>query len=210
MFSNLMVQVSHYTQRLATMRICSEYVATTSVIVQRHHKCFAMVASSIWPHGTLKTGYTQAGPRRIVWSHVAFIDWISARIEKRSCLRVQCKTMPYVSSNLGCAQLDGSCVWDGASVTPQLECLLVVAPAFMARTPERWRLVMLELNYDIYDASKKLVVGSVSASKMNTGDSTDVETNLGGPQGTDAAPGTVVDWAASHQHEQTVRLPPAN
>ena len=97
-----------------------------------------------------------------------FFFFQSVCIEKSSCLRVQCKTMPYVSSNLGCAQLDGSCVWDGASVTPQLECLLVVAPAFMARTPERWRLVMLELNCDIYYASMKLVVGSVSAPKMKT------------------------------------------
>ena len=53
----------------------------------------------------------------------------------------------------------------GVSVMPQRDFVIVVVADFMARIPHRWRLVMLELNCDIYDASKKLVVGSVNASK---------------------------------------------
>ena len=50
-FSQLMVHLPHYAQRLATMRICYEYLATMSVIVRRHRNflCLPMVASSIGP-----------------------------------------------------------------------------------------------------------------------------------------------------------------
>ena len=74
-FNQLMVHLSHYTKRLATMRTGYEYLATMSTIVQRH---FQLVVGSVgeldWPHEALKTGYTQAGLRRIVLSHLDFID----------------------------------------------------------------------------------------------------------------------------------------
>ena len=57
---------------------------------------------------------------------------------------------------------------------PQPEFVPVCRVDFMARPPppKSWRLVMLELNGDIYDASKKLVVGSVSTSKVKTQETT--------------------------------------
>ena len=64
----------------------------------------------------------------------------------------------------------------GVSLKPQLEFVPVSVEAFVARTPEMWRLVMLELNCDIDDASKKLVVGSVSASQVKTQETTQMWT----------------------------------
>ena len=38
----------------------------------------------------------------------------------------------------------------------------------MAKPPGSWRLDMLELNWDIYDSNKLLVLGSVSMSNVKT------------------------------------------
>ena len=87
----------------------------------------------------------------------------------------------------------------GLSANPQLERVSVGHADFMAKSPQSWLLVMLELNCDIYAASKRLLVGSVSTSKVKTQETArDLDNNLGGAQGIDAAPGTV-DWAAPHQ-----------
>jgi hypothetical protein len=70
-------ELSQYSQSLATMRAAYEYLASMSIIVRRHSNCFSNGGELYWPHETLKTGYTQAGLRRNVLSHLAFIDWIS-------------------------------------------------------------------------------------------------------------------------------------
>ena len=98
----------------------------------------------------------------------------------------------------------------GVSVTPQLEFVPVSAPAVMARTPERWRLVMLELNCDISDASKKLVVGTVSTSKVKTQETTQMwATTLGEFRGLMEHRAQLLNWQplAKHEHLKHVRLP---
>ena len=70
---------------------------------------------------------------------------------------------------------------------------------FMKEPPESWWLAMLELNWDIYDSSKALVLGLVSMSKVKTEETRQMwMTTLGG-QGIDGAAGKVVDLAASPQ-----------
>ena len=50
----------------------------------------------------------------------------------------------------------------------------------MAKPPKSWHLVKLELNWDIDDASKKLILGSVITSKAKTEETRQMWTaNLG-------------------------------
>ena len=75
-YQELMVHLSQYTKRLATMRAAYEYVAATSMIVQRISHFLSNGGELRWPHETLKTGYTPAGLRRIIMSHLDFMYWI--------------------------------------------------------------------------------------------------------------------------------------
>jgi hypothetical protein len=93
---------------------------------------------------------------------------------------------------------------------PQLEAVPVYRADFMARPPKRWRLVTLELNGDIYDASKKLVVGSVSASRAKTQETTQMwTTTFGEFRVLMEHRAQLLNWQllTKHEHLKQVRLP---
>ena len=79
------------------MRTAYEYLATMSMIAQRNSNLFSNGGELYWPHETLKTGYTQAGLRRIIMSHSDFMNWILEEQNKRSGLIVQCEKVRFVS-----------------------------------------------------------------------------------------------------------------
>ena len=69
---------------------------------------------------------------------------------------------------------------------------------------------MLALNCDIYDAGKKLVVGSVSTSKVKTQETTQMwATTLGEFRELLEHPAQLLIWLplTKHQHLKTERLP---
>jgi hypothetical protein len=58
------------------MRTAYEYLAAMITIAQRNSNFVSNGGALHWHHEALKTGYTQAGLRRIVMSHLDFIDLI--------------------------------------------------------------------------------------------------------------------------------------
>ena len=52
----LMVHLSQYTKRLATMRTACEYLATMSMIAQRNSNLFSNGGKLYSPHDTLNAG----------------------------------------------------------------------------------------------------------------------------------------------------------
>jgi len=66
-------------------------------------------------------------------------------------------------------RLHGSCAW--ASRIVNFDFVSVSSEHFMQQTlPNSWRMVLLDMNSDIYDSSKKFVIGSVNDSDLNTGE----------------------------------------
>ena len=96
------------------------------------------------------------------------------------------------------------------TAVPQFELVPAYRVDFMARPPKCWRSVMLELNGDINDASKKLFVGSVSTSKVKTQETTQMWTTaLGEFRELMEHRAQLLNWQplTKHEHLKHVRLP---
>ena len=77
-------------------------------------------------------------------------------------------------------------------------------------SPRSWRLLMLELNWDIYDANKKLVIGSVNMSKEKTEETRQMWiTTLGELKELMEHRARLLIWQprTKHGHLKTVNLP---
>ena len=100
------------------------------------------------PHDALKTGYAQAGLRRIVLSHLDFIDWISGLQQKDELFEIaaQADNIPITHSRLR------RIGWQlRLSKRGELDFVSVRQYNFMTKNPsELWRLIVLELNSDIF------------------------------------------------------------
>ena len=168
---DLMQDLSLHARRLATMRTGFEHLATMSMLVRKHRSFFSNGGELYWPHETLSGGYTQAGLRRIAMSYESFANWIAEfRWEERleEAVREDALLMSHWTLCKVGWQLRVGCHNVGMRTDPKVEFIPVCQEGFMSKVPTKWRLVMLEMNWDIFDASKKLVMGSVSTSKTKT------------------------------------------
>ena len=97
-----------------------------------------------------------------------------------------------------------------ADIGPKLEFVPVSDADFMAKPPTSWGLLMLELNWDIYDASKKLVIGSVNMSNEKTEETIQMWiTTLGELRGLMEHRARLLIWQplTKHEHLNSVPLP---
>ena len=81
----------------------------------------------------------------------------------------------------------------------------------MAKPPQCWRLLMLKLNGDIYDANKKFVIGSVNMPKEKTEETIQMWiTTLGELMELMERWARILIWQPliKHEHLKTVPLPP--
>ena len=197
-YAQLREELSQYSQSLATMCTAYEYLASMSIIVQRNSKCFSHGGELYWPHETLKTGYSSARHRRIALRHLEFMDWIAELQYKPEFLE---RTL---QADAILIRHDKLC-----SIGWQLRLPKRVEPDFVSvgqynlmtkKPPELWRLIMLELNSDIFASCQKLVIGSINNGKRQTEETRqEWSTVLQDLRQTDGCAGNAVGWGASDQ-----------
>ena len=113
------------------------------------------------PHETLKAGYTTAGHRRIVMSCESFTEWLTKI--KQGDLQSTLDSDSITISHEELKRIGWQLRLNAQHEKPQY--VPVNSPQFLTKAPPaRWRLVMMEMNSDILDSSKKISIGSVCTS----------------------------------------------
>jgi hypothetical protein len=164
-FEMLLLYLSRYAKRLSTMRSGYEHLATMSTLARKHPYFFSNGAELYWPHDTLKSGYTQAGLRRIIMAHMDFMEWM-VRLQQEQ-FEVIVQEDAILISHAWLCTIGWQLRLQGESKAFP-EFIAVSDRDFMAKIPVSWRLVMLEVNWDIFDASKKLTLGSINTAEAKT------------------------------------------
>ena len=157
-----MRQISDIAKRQSTVRWGFEILATMRGLAQKHTGFLSNGCDLFWPHETLRQGYTQAGHRRFIVSHVDFINWARGLQEDRS-LEATVQADAALTSRDMLRRISWQLRLAGPSAEQLPEFVLVSSDRSMIR-----RTVLLELNCDSFDAAKKLVMGSVRAAKEKT------------------------------------------
>jgi hypothetical protein len=159
----LMMAAQHAKQRPA-MRTRFEWLSAVRDLLQRHVGFFNHGGELYAGHETLRLGYTQSAFRRIAVSYSSFMWLIGYHMEERLDDTVQDDAM--VASHQWLRK-EG---WQVRLADDGPEFVAVSSDKFFGASkkaaPAGWKVHMLELNSDILDASKKVVLGSLTAGRQ--------------------------------------------
>jgi hypothetical protein len=141
-----------------------EWLSAMSDLLQRHSGFFNHGGELYAGHQTLTLGYTQSAFRRIAVSYSNFMWLIGYHMEERLDDTVQDDAM--VASHQWLMK-EG---WQVRLADDGPEFVAVSSDKFFGANkkaaPAGWKVHMLELNSDILDASKKVVLGSLTAGRQ--------------------------------------------
>lgn len=160
-FQKVLLVAAQHAKHLTAMRTRFEWLAAMSDLMQRHKGFFNHGGELYAPHETLRTGITPAGIRRFAVSYCSFMSLLGELLDERL------DDTTRADSVLATHEWMTKNSWQVRLNDDKPEFVAVNSPEFFgSRTkvkPEYWRLVMLELNSDMLDASKKVVFGNLTA-----------------------------------------------
>ena len=163
----LLTVAGRHSNALLTMRTRFEYLALISNLLRKHQGIFGHGGEIYSPHATLTTGYTSSGFRRIVMSYRTFVNWV-AQVGLDKVAEYDAVTITHEVLAPNAWQLR---LLDSYAQRPALDCVLL-ADVKMKTTPDMWRMTMVELNSDLLDASKKILLNSVNSAGSQKSDET--------------------------------------
>jgi hypothetical protein len=163
-FEKTLMMAAQHAKQLTAMRTRFEWLSAMSELLQRHKGFFNHGGELYAGHDSLRLGITQSAFRRIAVSYSNFMWLIGYPMEERLDDTVQDDAM--VASHQWLMK-EG---WQVRLADDGPEFAAFSSDKFFGANkkaaPARWKVHMLELNSDILDASKKVVLGSLCAGKQ--------------------------------------------
>jgi len=159
-FITILMEAAQHSKRLMAMRTWYEWLSSMSDLMQRHKGFFNHGGELYAPHENLRTGITPTGVRRFAVSYCSFMSLLGELLDERLGETVRADmllpTHEWMTRNS----------WQVRLGDDNPEFVAMNSPEFWGsnpKTPQYWRIVMLELNSDMLDASKKVVFGALTA-----------------------------------------------
>ena len=161
----LLTVAGRHSNALWSMRTRFEYLSLIGNLLRKHSGIFGHGGEIYSPHATLNGGYNNSGFRRIVMSYSTFVNWLCAvRLEKVA--EYDAITITHQELGPKAWQL---CLHDSFFQRPTVDFVLL-AEMRMKAMPDMWRMTMVELNSDLLDASKKILLNSVNSAGSQKSD----------------------------------------
>ncbi|MCP4243444.1 MAG: hypothetical protein GY772_23060, partial [bacterium] len=158
----LLAHLGMHAKVLSSLRTKFEFLAQMTKIINRHNKRLVASGDLQLGHETLAAGYTaSAGARRVVLRHQDVMQILTNMLSQDALIEVMIERDHWLIPHA----LVRSIMWQLRLGTPPKKPEFVPSKDMLgpkSQPPEYWRILMVEVNNDILDASRRVVFHGVA------------------------------------------------